>query len=297
MLFRNKTTRRNALRTLGVAGAAAAAGSIARPGRANAFNRITGTKSTALAIIGDESHNSDYIRTGLMKTLVKDGGLSVDFSDVTDLISAENLKHYKMLIIFRDGVLSTYYEYAMYWDPRRGGTVVSEPPVERPPRGPQQTWITEAQGKAIKEFVQNGGALWAWHNNGHLSRMNQDYRDVEGAIYVGHPAIRPFRVKILDKTHPIMKGVNDFVVTDEQHYVHYDKDPNYILATSTHEGDGPIYKDMEGRESFTSEAVWAYDYGKGRVCFMGPGHMITALWNPEFVKMQHNAIKWLLRQA
>jgi hypothetical protein len=30
---------------------------------------------------------------------------------------------------------------------------------------------------------------------------------------------------------------------------------------------------------------------------MAPGHMIAALWNPEYVKMQKNAVKWLLHEA
>jgi hypothetical protein len=30
---------------------------------------------------------------------------------------------------------------------------------------------------------------------------------------------------------------------------------------------------------------------------MAPGHMISALWNPEYEKMQKNAAKWLLREA
>jgi hypothetical protein len=33
------------------------------------------------------------------------------------------------------------------------------------------------------------------------------------------------------------------------------------------------------------------------VCFFAPGHAITALWNPEFEKMQKNAVKWLLHQT
>jgi len=32
------------------------------------------------------------------------------------------------------------------------------------------------------------------------------------------------------------------------------------------------------------------------VCFMSPGHMITTLWNPEYIKIQQNAARWLLRE-
>jgi type 1 glutamine amidotransferase len=61
--------------------------------------------------------------------------------------------------------------------------------------------------------------------------------------------------------------------------------------------DGLTYNDRDGKQNTTCEAVWAYDYGKGRVCFMAPGHAMTSLWNPEFEKMQKNAVKWLLHQT
>ena len=57
------------------------------------------------------------------------------------------------------------------------------------------------------------------------------------------------------------------------------------------------YTDQAGRRSNKAESVWAYDYGKGRVCFMAPGHMIAVLWNPEYVKMQKNAARWLLHET
>jgi len=148
----------------------------------------------------------------------------------------------------------------------------------------------------VKRWVEEGGSLWGWHNNSQLSNMNQDYKDVQGATYVGHPPIRPFKVQIVNHDHPITKGVNDFVVTDEQHFPLYEKDPKYVLARSENV-DGLPYTDSSGRTSKTAEAVWAYEYGKGRVCFMAPGHAIHVLWNPEYEKMQKNAVKWLLRET
>jgi type 1 glutamine amidotransferase len=46
--------------------------------------------------------------------------------------------------------------------------------------------------------------------------------------------------------------------------------------------DGLAWKDI----GTTSVAGWAYDYGKGRVCYLAPGHVISALWNPEYEKIQ-----------
>ena len=250
------------------------------------------SKARAFALIGDESHNSDYIRSALGSTLVQDAGLPIDFTDEEKELSYEALKRYRILIIFRDGLRfpGGYNGYG------RGVNIVSVPPLLKTVGGGRAGWMTDEQGKAVKRWVEEGGSLWGFHNNSQLSLMNKDYRDVEGAIYTGHPPIRPFKVKIVNRNHPITNGVNDFVVTDEQHFVVYDKDPKYVLAVSVNE-DGLTYTDQTGKTSNTCESVWAYDYGKGRVCFMAPGHLTTVLWNPEYEKMQKNAVKWLLRQT
>jgi type 1 glutamine amidotransferase len=263
---------------------------------AQAKEKSTSGHGTAFALCGDESHNSDYIRTALTSTLVEDAGLSIDFTDQEKLLTYDNLRHYKILIMFRDGLrFPNGYWHQIYWNEKKNN-VVSVPPIQKKIGDGRVGWMTAEQGKGIKKWVEEGGSLWAYHNNSQTSSMNQDYRDVEGAIYTGHPAIRPFKVKIVNRDHPITKDVNDFVVTDEQHFVKYDKDPKYVLARSVNE-DALEYTDTTGRKSNTAESVWAYDYGKGRVCFMAPGHMISVLWNPEYEKMQRNAAKWLLRET
>jgi hypothetical protein len=225
------------------------------------------------------------VRTALGKTLVKEQGLSIDFTDELSLLTSQNLKPYKLLIMLRDG---------MVWPAGYEGAgvrqTVSEPPIAKFDSNPVY-WMTAEQGKAVKEFVQNGGSALFYHNVTYISPQNEDFRDVLGAVTLQHPPLRPFKVKIVNKEHPITRGVNDFVVTDEQHFVKYEKDPKYVLMQSVNE-DGLTWKDS----GTTSVAGWAYDYGKGRVCYLAPGHVITALWNPEYEKIQKNAVKWLLRE-
>ena len=298
MKSKKVSSRRSAIRTMG-AGTVAALGATAIAGCAEdkTLNRIPYTEASMLALCGDESHNSDYIRSGLGKVLVQEEGYKVDFTDEEKLVTYDNLQHYKVLIIFRDGLrFPDGYNMSMYWNPRSQDEIVSEPPME-PIKMNGVAWMTEQQGKDIKRWVEEGGSLWAWHNNSQASLMNEDYHDVEGAVYAGHPPIRPFRVNITNPDHPITQGVNSFVVTDEQHYVRYDADEKHVLARSMYEGDGPTYTDNFGTQSPSCQAAWAYDYGKGRVCFLAPGHMCTALWNPEYKKMQKNAAKWLLRET
>ncbi len=92
--------------------------------------------------------------------------------------------------------------------------------------------------------------------------------------------------------HLIAKGVRDFILTDEQHYMEYDKDPKHVFLETVNE-EGLTYQ----RQGATAPGGWAYDYGKGRICCMSPGHLLTVIWNPEYIKLQQNAVRWLLRQS
>ena len=276
------TTRRSALAALAGAGIAPLPGRAAR-------------KATAFALIGDRYHNSDYIRIGLARTIAKQLGVTIDFTDETSLLNAETLDGYKVLIVLRDG---------MIWPDGYGGDessnaawvatgrpkLVFDPPVPRE-RGQSQYWMKPEQGKAVRQFVEAGGAALFLHNTTNVSLADPDFRHVLGAAYTGHPPIRTFKVKVTNPDHPITQGVKDFVVTDEQHYMTYDKDPKFLFLQTVNE-DGLTYQSYGS----TAPGGWSYDYGKGRVCYMSPGHMLSDLWNPEYIKLQQNAVRWITRQ-
>src|SRR3954454_15647209 len=156
MLRQTAISRRSMLRASGLAGVGMASG------MRSAFAAPT---ATAFALCGDESHNSDYIRTALSKTLVDGAGLTIDFTDQEKLLSYENLRKYKILIMYRDGLRfpDGYYQ-AIYWN-GKPEDIASEPPLEKKLGGRREGWMTAQQGKAIKSWVEEGGSLWAFHNN------------------------------------------------------------------------------------------------------------------------------------
>lgn len=252
-------------------------------------------KATAFALIGDRYHNSDYIRSGLTRTIAKEAGVSIDFCDETQMLTAETLNGYKLLIVLRDGMIwpEGYPDETSNaaWVNTGKPKMVSDPPVSMPSAKPA-FWIKPEQGKAVRQFVENGGAALFLHNVTHVGLTDPDFRHVLGAAYAGHPPIRTFKVKVKNPDHPITKGVKDFIVTDEQHYMEYDKDPKYLLLETVNE-EGLSYRN----QGATAPGGWAYDYGKGRVCYLSPGHLLTVLWNPEYVKLQRNAVRWLLRES
>jgi len=286
-------TRRSAVRAMGAAGAAAAMGGLPGPRQGSAAGR----KADVFALVGDRFHNYDYIRTALHRTLVKEAGVTASFTPDYSLLTLETLKAHRLLIMLCDGLsfpggYSTPY---IFYEPDKM-KVVSDPPL--PPLDETAVmWITPEMGQAIRTYVEQGGSAWFFHNASYISGADKDFRHVEGALFTGHTPFRPYKMKIVNPDHPVTRGVRDFVVTEEQHFLIYDKDPKTVLVRSVNEEGLEYSTPTYGNQGATCEACWAYDYGKGRVCFMAPGHTIMSFWNPEYVKLQKNALRWLLRQA
>jgi type 1 glutamine amidotransferase len=308
-------SRRNLLQRLVTTVAAGALGATKTWAAPQIVKKMTGSKPRTIALIGDPSHNSDAIRISLDRVF-KELDLPIDYTTNYYDLSAELLNPYQMFLGFRDN-------FGAVEDPGKFGEIGPQQTVEMAlPRGgaggqdrqgtqgaarigrTSEAWITEAQGHAVKDFVNNGGAFYSYHNNAFVSRSSKNYREVQGGYALSHPPLRPFKVRIINKDHPITHDVKEFIVDDEQHYLVYDKDPKNILLNSenldglTYTATYPDTKEPNPQPQnwgATSVSGWAHEYGKGRVAFTAMGHTIHAMWNPEYIKMQKNAICWLLR--
>jgi len=288
MTAHRRVSRRGFLHGLGVAAGAGVWSAVAGQAASQRTSQDNGAEfPRVLALIGDRYHNADYIRVALARLF---GGLRlpVDYTIDYAAISADLLRRYQLFVCFRDGMIwpKGYLEPSGY-------PYASE--LENPegwPKEEPQPWITEQQGRALKEFVLAGNGFYALHNSSNISLYSKNFREVMGGAYIGHPPLRPFKVRVVNKTHPVTKGIADFTVNDEQHYVIYDKAATDIILRSEN-------LDGLGYENLGTQAIagWAYDYGKGRVVFTAVGHTIHALWQAEYFKLQQNAARWLLRMT
>jgi len=287
----NKISRRRLLRN---AAAIAAVGAVesdvlpASQASASSSGKSNG-RPRSLALVGDYAHNCDAIRVSLNR-LFKELDLPIDYTTNYYDLSKSLLEPYQLFVCFRDNYI--------FPNGRSQGFAGSE------------YWITEEQGQAVKDFVTAGNGLYSFHSNAFLSRSSTNYRDVQGGVGLNHPTLRPFKVRVVNKEHPITKGVEDFMVTDEQHYTIYDKDPQNILLHGENldgltfeavlrdpkEG-GPEASGPPQNLGTISISGWAHEYGKGRVVFTAMGHTIHALWQPQYLKMQKNAVHWLLKMT
>jgi type 1 glutamine amidotransferase len=244
-------------------------------------------ETRALALIGDRYHNPDYIRVALDRVF-RELKIPIDYTIQYDRLSRDLLKPYRLFLCLRDGMIwpGGYLgpdAYAAYEEDLENRDWFPKPQPE--------TWISEDQGAALKEFIRAGGGFYALHNCSHISLSSKNYREVMGGAYVGHPPLRPFIVRPVNNGHPITQGLKPFVVNDEQHYVDYDKEKEHIILEAENI-DGLTYEGLGAK----STSGWAYEFGGGRVVFTAVGHTIHALWAPEYLKLQKRAVQWLLRE-
>ncbi len=253
--------RRSAIKTIG------ALGIVNTLISATAFGQTK--KADAYAVVG-ASTPPEVVITALDENIVKGLGITIDYK--SDPKEMTTLDGYRLLITLHYGPLTT------------------------------------EQQKMIQAFIQNGGGALFLHNSTDMAKAKgtEIIRDVIGGYWLRHTEIRPYRVRITNRNHPITKGVNDFVTTGEHHHNQYDKDPHNVFMINE-SIDGWSYNNIAGDKHFDKElgergfgpsgyAGWAYEYGKGRVCFMAPGHTYDELINAEFVKLQQNAVRWCLKQ-
>lgn len=313
MLDEAEISRRDMLKKAGAMAAAGTLVALEGPASLHASPSQSSREDRprTLALIGDRWHNSDYIRVCLNR-LFNELGLPIDFTTNYYDLSPSLLESYQLFIAFRDNMIwpSGYVNSSEEGELENRGKFASEEWV---------AWITEEQGEAVKDFVEAGNGFYSMHNNAFVSRSSKNYREVQGGVALDHPPLRPFKVHIANKNHPITRGVDDFMVTDEQHFTIYDKDPtNIILRGENIDGldfvtdvfdPNVIEKDStseslldRGAEQLVNRGTvsisgWAHEYGKGRVVFTAVGHTVHAMWQPEYLKIQKNAVRWLLKMS
>ncbi len=214
----------------------------------------------ALALIGDRYHSPVYIRDNLIQALVREN-IPVTFIENVEELNAQNLERYQLLIILRDG---------MNWP-----NGYDKPPVK---------WMTDAQQQAIWDFVvEKGKGFLALHNAQAIYPPGGLYYKLLGGDFGGHPKPYTYTVRIENKDHPVTAGVEDFQIFDEQHTVKYFLDREHLLLRSI------------APDNLASEAGWWREEGKGRFCYLAPGHTPEALGHPMMQRLIRNAVNWLLR--
>ena len=150
--------------------------------------------------------------------------------------------------------------------------------------------ITGEQSKGLLQAIRNGLNIAGWHGGmGDSFRQDTGYQFMVGGQWVAHPGgIVPYKVNIVRHDDPITAGLDDFMITSEQYYLHVDPS-NEVLATTTFTGE---HGDSPWIAGCVMPAVWKRTYGKGRVFYMSLGHVARDFEVPEVLTLAQRGLLW-----
>lgn len=143
--------------------------------------------------------------------------------------------------------------------------------------------LSDEHEENLCDAVAGGVGLAGWHGGmGDAFRSNVEYQFMVGGQFVAHPGgmVGTYEIRIVDREHPITRGLSDFMMRDtEQYYLHVDPS-NRVLATTTFD-NGTVMP-----------AVWARMWGKGRVAYASFGHTVKDFDVPEARGIVQRCLLW-----
>lgn len=214
---------------------------------------MRGLKSSVkkiIALVGDYYHDQSMCRKALDKAIEPFNPISLEYANENQLIGCLD-ENPDAVILFKGNKLN--------------------------PQNPHsETWLNEQDAKKLAKYVQDGGALFAWHA-GIASYEVDTYVNLLKGKFTHHPQQQMVRYQTCPSTN---------FINDEFDYTIYDE--HYFIECNEEEVDVFLRSYSEDGESV---AGWTYIYGKGRVLCLTPSHNEAALLNKDTQSMIRLAIE------
>ena len=194
--------------------------------------------------LGDGGHHSPAARAAQLTPVLAGRGIDVTYTDKLGDLNPATLARYDALLIYAN-----------------------------------ITRIGAEQEKALLGYVNSGGGFVPVHCASYCFLNSPRYIALVGAQFQRHDT-GEFETKIVDPSHPIMKGYVPFRTWDETyvHHKHNNKD-RHLLQTRA-EGNA--------EEPWT----WVRTEGKGRVFYTAYGHDARTWQEPSFHDLIERGIRW-----
>ena len=136
--------------------------------------------------------------------------------------------------------------------------------------------ISDEALSVIESFVSHGGGLLGVHSATASFKQSRGWFNLIGGRFLSHEMVIPFTST---STGSEIFSPESFTVKDEL-YIHEIR-PSISVRFST---------EIKGK---AVPVVWTQNYGKGRVCYIEPGHVAASLEVPEVVKVIKEGLTWV----
>lgn len=153
--------------------------------------------------------------------------------------------------------------------------------------------LTTSQESQLLGAIEQGTGFVSWHGGGAAFRGSVMYHMMLGADVFYHPAgegVRhPYPLRVVDRSHPITQGIDDFQAASEQYYMNVDP-RNHVLLETVFDGDH-----MPWLAGQVMPQAWTKQWGRGRVFYSSLGHYLEDLTAEPVAELMRNAIQWAAR--
>jgi predicted dehydrogenase len=139
--------------------------------------------------------------------------------------------------------------------------------------------LSQARERALKKFVESGGALVGLHQATCQFPDSQAWAKLLGAQFKSHPPQQKFPVAVADWTHPAVLRVPSFEITDELYLLKNVASDLHVHATTPWQGS-------------SVGLIWTRTQGEGRVYYNALGHGPRQWSNPALLKSVHRGLDW-----
>ena len=209
-----------------------------------------------LVLCDDRWHPGEVVEKGM--AFLKEEGFGLDFvKDAKDILTPERIRRYPLLVNAKGNAISCGNDAPWFED-----------------------GVTEVGPKELQSYVREGGGFLSIHaGNSFTAKTCRDYTEFVGNSFVTHPPRCDVKVTVTGK-HPVTEGVADFCIRDEHYQLDQLAEDILPLLTTRSENGG---EQMGG---------YVRAMGKGRICVLTPGHILSVWENPQFRKLVKNAICW-----
>lgn len=138
--------------------------------------------------------------------------------------------------------------------------------------------LTPEQEKGLMEFIAGGKGYAGIHCASDSFKSSDAYWNLVGGQFTGH-GFGDFTINITGKRHPIVKGMSNFQIKDEDYDNKIHPKAN-IMVLARWANDG-------------QPAIWVQNYGQGRVFYTGMGHGKEAFENKSFQEVMIRGLRWV----
>jgi len=145
-------------------------------------------------------------------------------------------------------------------------------------------WAEPEQVGGLLQAVRAGSGLAGLHAGlGDAFRNEVEFQYMVGGQWVAHPGDDgvAYDVDIVDRDHPITRGVEPFSVVSEKYFMHMDPSVHVLATTDFGETEMPV--------------AWTKSYQGGKVFYCSLGHTPEIVSTPQVLKMVTQGFLWASR--